>query len=658
MSLIIGLDTGGTYTDGVLFDAERGVLAKAKALTTQHDLSIGLRNALRQVVSRANDTIDRVCISTTLATNSVVEGHRTPIALILIGFDAKVLLRGGLGEALGSDPVAFVAGGHDPHGDQEQALDEAAARAAIEEMAPRVSGFAVAGRFAVRNHDHEERVRDWVRQSSGLPVTCSHEISPKLDAPKRALTTVLNARLIPQLQHLIEAVQGEMQCQGIAAPLMVVKGDGSLEDASIALHRPVETVLSGPAASVVGAQHLSGEDHCVVVDMGGTTTDIALLNRGVPVVDEDGAWLADWHTMVEAVSVHTFGLGGDSAVSVAPGGEIRVGPRRCVPVSLLIHLHPELLPGLHAQQSDSPRHAHGHFAMRLRALPRGASLTRQQAQLWELLEDGPVSLSALESRAVTARALDALVDQGLVIRCGFTPSDAAHVLRRYGEWSAEGAEVAAALWMRKQTEGKLFESVEAFSAATLEVVTRESARRIIDALISESSEYWLDGGGELGRALVDWYLNPRENAQRLIRPAFEIDRALVAIGAPAATYYPAIAERLNVRLNIPEHAEVANAVGAASAGIMQLVSILVSTPEEKTFRVHVPDGVRDFQRLDDAYALASQTAADLARERAERAGGVDIQLSEHRNETLYRVDFGEEVLVESVITAKALGRPR
>ena len=657
MSLIIGLDTGGTYTDGVLFDPEQGVLAKAKALTTKHDLSIGLGEALRRVAAGVSGRIERVCISTTLATNSVVEGHESPVALMMIGFDQRVLERGGLGRALGRDPVEFVAGGHDPFGEEERPLDAAAVRAAALRLGTGVTGFAVVGRFAVRNTDHEERVREILREQTGLPVTCSHEMSSKLDAPKRALTTLLNARLIPQLQHLIQAVHAEMQREGIEAPLMVVKGDGSLEDAKVALRRPVETVLSGPAASVVGAQQLSGEDHCLVVDMGGTTSDIALLNHGMPIVDEAGAWLADWHTMVEAVSVHTFGLGGDSEVQVEPNGAIHVGPRRCVPLCLLIHQHPELLSELKAQLSDSPKNAHGTFAMRLRSLPNSASLTRQQRNVWDSLAQGPVSLSRLETQGVSGRAVAALVDQGLVVRSGFTPSDAAHVLGRHVDWSVEAAHVAAEIWMRRQLEGRPFTATEAFAQAVLEAVTQQSGRHILDALISESSDYWLASGGELGRAMVDWYLDPAAHPDLLLRPVFEIDRPVVAIGAPASVYYPAIAARLRVRLSVPEHAEVANAVGAAAAGIMQLVRIVISSPEDGSFRVHLPDRVADFREMEMAFEHASAEAGRLARERAEAAGAIDIELSEHRKKTSYHADYGQEVLVEAVVTAKALGRP-
>ncbi len=116
-----------------------------------------------------------------------------------------------------------------------------------------------------------------------MPVTCGHELTSNLHAPRRALTAALNARLIPYIEQLIASVRQILAEKQIHAPLMVVKGDGSLMDARVAIERPVETILSGPAASVVGARYLCGEGDVLVVDMGGTTTDIALVRRmGAP----------------------------------------------------------------------------------------------------------------------------------------------------------------------------------------------------------------------------------------------------------------------------------------------------------------------------------------------------------------------------------------
>ena len=282
MSLLLGIDTGGTYTDAVLFCRERGVLRSAKSLTTREDLALGIDAAASRVLPEDRSGVAMVSISTTLATNAIVEGRGSPVCLLMIGQGPEALVRAGLGAALGDDPVAFIAGGHDASGIEQSPLDEEALRSAVSRHAGNVTAFAVTAHFAVRNASHESRTHAIVHEHCDRPVTCSQELSDQLDAPRRALTTLLNARLIPMIAELISAVGRMMERRGLVAPLMVVKGDGSLVRAELASRRPVETILSGPAASIVGGHHLAGAGDALVVDMGGTTSDIAVLDAGRP----------------------------------------------------------------------------------------------------------------------------------------------------------------------------------------------------------------------------------------------------------------------------------------------------------------------------------------------------------------------------------------
>jgi N-methylhydantoinase A/oxoprolinase/acetone carboxylase beta subunit len=658
MTLIVGLDTGGTYTDAVLFDPEHGVLATAKSLTTKENLSLGLAAAIEKILHQQTGRIDLVSLSTTLATNAVVEGHGNPIGLILIGFGEESLKKAGLGEALAGDPVAFITGGHTVFGTEQDPLDIESVTKSINTMNDKVCAFAIAGMFAVRNAAHEKAVRQLVLDITGKPATCSHELTSKLDAPRRALTTVLNARLIPQLQHLIKSVYEIMHSQGIDAPLMVVKGDGSLVDAEMALRTPVETILSGPAASIVGAQYLAGEPEGIVVDMGGTTSDLALLHDGTPMINEEGAQVGGWKTMVEAVSIHTFGLGGDSEVHVALNGSVTVGPRRVMPMSLLVDQHPHTLAILKEQLQDFNKGFHGQFVARLRALPEGSELTNVQQRLWASLEKGPLSMNDLQRDGLVGRAMDHLLDRGLIIKCGFTPSDATHVLGKHHAWSRDGAVVAAQLWMRKQGSEFAAKTPEEFAQQVLEAVTVQSGRAVMATLISESTGQTLSEADELGKMLVDACLSPRLRSGLLFEPQFVINRPLVAIGAPVASYYPEIASRLNTKLVVPEHASVANAVGAAASGIMQRVSVLVSVPSKKTFRVLAATEGTDFTTLEKAIEFANAFARNTAISQATEAGGEHIEVTLHRKDASYHTDLGEEILIESIITAVATGRPK
>ncbi|MEO0911376.1 MAG: hydantoinase/oxoprolinase N-terminal domain-containing protein, partial [Pseudomonadota bacterium] len=270
MPLLLGLDTGGTYTDAVLFDesADAPVRHTAKALTTHGNLAEGIAAAIDAVLAegKAPAEIALVSLSTTLATNALVEGQGGRTALLFIGFEAADATRGGLAEALDGDPCIHVAGGHTPSGAPQAPLDAEAIRHAARAWAPRVQSFAIVSAFASRNTAHEKEARAIIREATGLPTTCGHELSAKLGGPKRAVTTVLNARLIGLIADLIDATEATLAARGIKAPLMLVRGDGALVSAAFARSRPIETILSGPAASLVGAAALTGAEDAVVAD--------------------------------------------------------------------------------------------------------------------------------------------------------------------------------------------------------------------------------------------------------------------------------------------------------------------------------------------------------------------------------------------------------
>jgi N-methylhydantoinase A/oxoprolinase/acetone carboxylase beta subunit len=247
--LWLGLDTGGTFTDAVLLIDGRRVIASAKALTTPWNLAIGISEAIRAVLEllpagASREQVSLVSVSTTLATNAVVENRFSPVCTLLIGFDDAMVERSGLQHPGSGGVVVRVPGGHIATGEESAALDERAITRAVAEHEARVEAFAVAANFSVRNPAHELRARRLIRASTAKPVTCAHELSSKLDAPRRALTAALNARLTPQIRHLIEALSRVVEDEAIDAPLMIVKGDGSLMKAEIALECPVETVLS------------------------------------------------------------------------------------------------------------------------------------------------------------------------------------------------------------------------------------------------------------------------------------------------------------------------------------------------------------------------------------------------------------------------------
>jgi len=662
--LWIGLDTGGTYTDAIALEGGQRVIASAKALTTHWDLSLGLGEALRSVLSAlpegARQPISLVSVSTTLATNAVVENRFSPICAILIGFNDRMAAETGIEKQLGGI-VVRARGGHDPTGVEEHPLDEAVIEAAVRDFGPRVEAFAVAAQFSVRNPQHELRVRERIRALCGKPVTCSHELSAQLNAPKRALTAALNARLVPHIRHLLDAVGQTLEREAVRAPLMVVKGDGTLMRASVALDYPIETVLSGPAASVVGAAFLTGLKDFAVADMGGTTTDVAIIIDGRPVVRADGAVIGGWRTMVQAIDVHTSGLGGDSEVHFDREARLRVGPRRIMPLSLLAHQFPEVLGELArlAVVERLPPFA-GQFGHRNPGREAGPELDRLELRVWEALGTTPRRLDQVARTSQGVEALRRLVDRGLATLAGFTPSDALHVLGRHEGWSREASRLGAAILAteeRNVTARKGKDSPEALSERVHELVIRQAARVVLESALAQDPGVEPHNGrwGPLG-ILIDRAVEGRP-VSRLLDAQPRLASPLVAIGAPAAAFYPEVARRLAAQLVIPEHAAVCNAVGAVVGVVSETVDILVNQPQWKVFRVHDPAGIRDFAEPEEAIAAATDVARELALAAARRAGATDPHVETFVTERRAASGSGDTYLAEAVVRARATGRP-
>jgi N-methylhydantoinase A/oxoprolinase/acetone carboxylase beta subunit len=659
-SYLIGVDTGGTYTDAALIEA-RGhrVVARAKAITTKGDLAIGVVEAITQAVAQLPQglqprDIGLVSVSTTLATNAVVEGHGSPIGVVLIGFDAPMVERTGIAQAFPGLPVEVIAGGHDHNGDARVPLDLPALDAALDRIAARVDAFAVASTFAVRNAAHEHAARAHIQARTGKPVTLSTELSTDLDAPRRALTAALNARLIARVSTLIDAVHRAMAQLQIACPLMIVKGDGTLALAETVALRPIETVLSGPAASLVGAQWLSGLRSFILSDMGGTTTDLGILRDGRPQVSAQGAEVGGWRTMVRAIDVRTVGLGGDSEVHLGAHGKLTVGPQRVVPIALLGARHPEMLALLEADLADidGGSSLHGRFVL----LPFGArggapsaELSAREREVLDKVTAVPQPLRRLGGSLAAQRAIASLKRKGLVQVAGFTPSDAAHVLGLQSNWSVPAAQMAAQLACRlRDMKLPTPERTAQFAQDVWSETVRLSARTVLDTAFGEHlrEDRLLHavcaGDGTLGLARIT------------VTPTVPV----VAVGGPVLVYYREVARRLGCEVVFPEHCEVANAVGAATGVVAQSVTVRVVGDGSGLFQLHAPVGARPFTdpqaALQAAEELARQTAADAV----VAMGASDPQVRVTVQKTMLPNAVSDTGLLEAVVVAEAIGRPQ
>jgi N-methylhydantoinase A/oxoprolinase/acetone carboxylase beta subunit len=650
---IIGIDTGGTYTDAVVVDpVAKKVLHAAKALTTKGDYAIGVSEAMVAALQAVSPSdIAMVSVSTTLATNAVVEGHGSAVGVVLIGFDAQMVARTKIAESFPGIEIIAAAGGHDHAGGEVQKFDAAHVAREVQRVGKSVAAYAVASSFGVRNAAHEIAARDVIARETGLPVTLSSDLSTSLDAPRRALTAVLNARLISRITALIVAVRKSMAQLGIAAPLMIVKGDGSLAAADKVLLKPIETVLSGPAASLVGAQWLTGANDLIMSDMGGTTTDIGVLMNGRPQVAEQGAEVGGWRTMVKAIDVKTSGLGGDSEVHIGLNGALTLGPQRAVPVSLIGARFPEVIAMLEGDLADTEGGSlHGKFVL----LPFGAAqgdatgLLPREAELLAQIGERPVSLRRLAVSSGAQRSISVLRKKGLIQFASLTPSDVSHVLDLQNNWSKPAAVLAAKLATRfRDMKNPDEERIVAFSRMVWDLTVSQSARSILAAIMPMATT---------DSAVVDAVCAGKAQLG-LVKPALTPSLPIVAVGGPVKVYYGEVGNRLGCPVIFAENCDVANAVGAAAGLIIHRVKIMVEADGKGLFLVQGQGKTENFTSGVAALTHAEAMALDLARNIAVQNGAFEPVVTTAIEKHLLPDARDDEGLLVATITAEASGAP-
>lgn len=442
MAYIIGIDTGGTYTDAVLLNADKktsdGVIRKSKSFTTHEKLEDGIGNSLEKLklTEKEINGIEKVVLSTTLATNAIVEGKIHDVGLILMGGVPK--------GKLAAEHIFEIRGKVNIKGRVLLDIDKYEVVNAVKILEKKVDAIAVSGVSSVRNPILEKKVKKIINSVSDMPVVCGHELASDLGFLERTNTAVINGGLLPIISTFIEAIRAVLDKNGICAPVFVVKGDGTIAKIDVIKNTPVDTVLSGPAASIIGAINLTEMEHAVVSDMGGTTTDTGVVRNKRVELSPDGAQVGDWKIRIKSAKLYTFGLGGDSRIKINPG-IIDIGPERILP-----------------------------------ACRNGCE--------------------------------------------GITPTDILHCSNDFNMWNSSKAE----------------EAVKAQS---------EIVGVSVDDYIS------------IAKSAVAKKINDNIEQYR------ELELPTIAIGAPARSWYEITKERYDLKLIVPEHYEVANAIGAATAGI-------------------------------------------------------------------------------------------
>jgi N-methylhydantoinase A/oxoprolinase/acetone carboxylase beta subunit len=324
--MIIGLDVGGTHTDVVLID-RTGLQKEVKVLTDSSDLFQTVLSALDAITEGIDPSkINRIVLSTTLTTNAIVQNKIPPVGMIV-------------SSGPGIDPEFYrtnshyfaVAGSIDHRGREIDPINPDEIYEIADQLQKEgIQHVGIVGKFSIRDPSHELRISE-ILQKSFEKTFMGHRISGNFNFGRRIATTYLNAAVYPLHREFFQAVQKSLATKGLNLPLRLLKADGGNLNFESSIDYPAQTILSGPAASVMGAMAFGPENEdTLVMDIGGTTTDMAVLINRAPVLNPLGINLAAYKTLIRSLETLSIGLGGDSAVRVNDG-KIVVGPERLGP---------------------------------------------------------------------------------------------------------------------------------------------------------------------------------------------------------------------------------------------------------------------------------------------------------------------------------------
>ena len=658
----LGFDTGGTYTDAVIINMEDGsVVCSSKSLTTRNDLSLGIKGSIEGFDSALFADVKMVSLSSTLATNSIVEGKGCRVALIAVGreFDRSIPV----------DDYICIKGGHTLSGKEKEPLDEGAARDFLMAVKDKVDGVAITSYLSVRNPEHENRLYEMTKEMLDVPVVCGHELSSSLGFNERTVTCVMNARLIPIIKELIVSVKKVMADNGIEAPLMIVKGDGSIMGEAVALHRPIETILSGPAASMIGAKTLTGVQDAIVMDMGGTTTDIGILRNGTPRLEKEGAVIGGKRTRVLAAEIATSGIGGDSRI-VVNGNELKLTTLRVMPLCSAAKKWPHVGEKLKEVADVTPRFVpaclsedkitqENEFFIKLKDLDV-TFLTDDDRKFLEVIQDEPKNLTEI-SELIDVHPysinIPKMEELGMIQRIGLTPTDLLHAEGSFVFFDAEASKNGVIHQAKKM---KI--TPEEFIALAKDAVITKIATELMKKLFFEETKNMdLD---IVAQDLLDKAISGKDGLD--YGCSIKINKPIIGIGAPVGAYFPKVAEIFGTKLLLSEYSHVGNAVGAITGNIIESIDILIvpfkgeGAGEDPRCTLFASFGKIEFEKYSEAVAYAKEEGSKIVSERAVAAGAdkFEVKFESKDKKFGFGDELGSSVLIESTITVTAVGKPK
>lgn len=647
----IGIDTGGTYTDAVVYDLEkREIKAGAKALTTRDDLKKGIKRAIGRLPQEIIKDTELLALSTTLATNTCVEDRGAGAKLIFIGVSEKTFDE--VGKSYGiknKEDVYFLDCTISSAKEKCTEPDWEKFKQDVPEIIKGCAGISIVQLFSKKlGGDYEKRAKKIIREYFSGPVVLGKDLFSDLNAIKRGAGALLNARLIPVIHDFLLAVKDVFRERGILIPPVIVRSDGTLMNEEMAEERPVETLLCGPAASIVGARYLADEKNALVVDMGGTTTDVAFIKEGEPLKVSDGIHIGDWETFVKGMFVDTFGLGGDTAVHYDNLGHLYLENYRIVPISNLAQRYPEVsekLEGLLKEEKTDIFYLN-EFLILIKEPVWDDSYTEQEKDLCKVLKNGPLML--LEAADAVGKDLynlhtERLEKEGVLIRSGFTPTDAMVLKGDYPGIDTKAAALTAEYLgaVSGIASGEISEEV-------YDLVKKRLYCNLVRIFLQNDTEGLKGKELDTQTKLVieAAYKQASGKEKSGVTVGFHTDFVLVGAGAPTGVFLEPVAAMLGTEAVIPKYAEVANAIGAVVGNVAVTlegeIHPVYNTGGIDKYQVFIGGNQTEFKEYEEAEQYLREqgrSAAEVEARRRGAKGEIKTKVSvRHENS---RVESGE-----------------
>ncbi|MFI3207008.1 MAG: hydantoinase/oxoprolinase family protein [Clostridia bacterium] len=658
MNLGIGIDTGGTYTDALIYDFDsKKILAKTKTPTTKGHLELGIGKALDNLPSDLIKKAKILSLSTTLATNACVENKGGKAQLVLIGTSQKTLDWIDAKTLYGLNNADLFCIENKEEIDWDSLIEnkkdwlKTAQSIAITELNATENGGVI-----------EEIAKEKLSKEFKVPYITGNELAMNLNIMERGATALLNAKLLPVIDEFMSAVKKALDSRDIDIKEMIVRSDGSLMPENIALNHPVKTILSGPAASVIGSRALTNSNDSLIVDMGGTTTDISIVQNGNPAMT-DGIRIGNFKTQVKGVFIDTFGLGGDSRITLKNNKPV-LGTRRVQPLCMAAIENPQIKDELRElldsiKISETPLYE---FLYLIRE-PKNLSYYNEfEIDLIEKLKEKPLMLGSEKIDLYKLSRNTKLEDEGIIMRAGLTPTDIMHIKGDFDMHDKE-ASLLALRYFQKVMSG--FEDTQEDTTKLCDIIYDLVSQKLYEniiriMLLNKNPKLFKNGFDNQILSLITqtWKEN---TAKEYFALNFNTKAKLIGIGAPTHIFLPKVAKVIGTDYIIPEHAEVANAFGAIVADISAEVKIDIAPIHDAVgiigYNVYSQKGTETFITVEEAEEHAKNIAKELAIKKARERGAIgelNIEVKANPNNAFAK----DSVLISlrSSVVATATGR--